>query len=491
MDWNELYKKLDQQVREGHFESAKAELIEIKSGELPREMIEHFADLCRRVRLDSWGLHLLRPIIRPKHPIHPEPNTGEWTMYAALLIKIGALDEAFEILEEQSEASHPSVLLYSAFAYFARWDYQASSEKLIQYVNLPKLDDYKLAVATVNLVGSLVYLEKYSEALTYLNALIPRCERNQWKLLLGNCFEISAQISIQLGQWGQAEGQLKKAQALISGHHQYELFIEKHFAKLKLLKNPTDSASRAGLIQVREKALMVNEWETVRDCDRIAGEICNDAELSRRVFFGTPFESYKNRLESYFRNSNAETGESYLWLLNDVASKNIFDMNSLSTETSDRLKHGQLVHRLLSVLTSDFYQSFTIGTLFSKLFPDEYYNHETAPDRVFQAVRTLRTWFQKSSIPIEIQSEKNQYRLIGLEPCAIRVYKEKKIVSSDEFYLSQIRQEFLLGEFSSGQASEVTGLSPTAVRLVLKRALASNFLWINGKGRSTTYKFIS
>jgi hypothetical protein len=69
------------------------------------------------------------------------------------------------------------------------------------------------------------------------------------------------------------------------------------------------------------------------------------------------------------------------------------------------------LHRLMFLLCRDFYQPLSVVGAFSKLFPDEYFNPNTSPNRVHQFIRRLSNYFRKQGVAFKIDEMTGSYRL--------------------------------------------------------------------------------
>src|SRR5207302_175208 len=77
--------------------------------------------------------------------------------------------------------------------------------------------------------------------------------------------------------------------------------------------------------------------------------------------------------------------------------------------------------RMLQSLALDFYRPLQLAELHERLYPREYFNPFSSPDRVHQAARRLRRWLQENRIPLGISEELGQYRLSSDRGCTVVV----------------------------------------------------------------------
>ena len=115
--------QIDNLIRDGKISQAKSILLSIKLNQIKRIEVSKLADFARRLRMNLWGLRLLRPLVRSEQPVHPAVTEEELVTYAGLLIKIGAHAEARELLKNRVSTTNPSALLFQSQLLFAEWNY--------------------------------------------------------------------------------------------------------------------------------------------------------------------------------------------------------------------------------------------------------------------------------------------------------------------------------------------------------------------------------
>jgi tetratricopeptide (TPR) repeat protein len=503
-----LASEIDLKIRAGQIGEARKSIKLLKIGSIPRSDIVTMANLARRVGMATWGLLLLRPILRSEKPIHPPANVAEKAIYAALLIKVGAVTEALALLKDHQEPNHPDVLLYSSYAYMERWEYGRVIDYLQKYLKCAQVSAYQKAIAKVNLAAALVHEEHHPEALDLLIELRAECQREKWSLLQGNCLEISAQIAIKQNKWNMTESLLDEAEKLNAEAHRYQLFIEKWRVIAKLIQNPKSSAVFAETEQLRAKAISMGAWETHRDLDLHLGMSREDQPLLVKLYFGTPYRSYRRQIEDFFRLRGWTFPNSLLWSFAESSPE-----LSLGTtnETSPQecvlniyegakngvalVKAGQNLHRLLILLSSDLYRPISIGYVFSQLYPKEFFNPLTSPSRVFHNIKRLRNMFTENKIPIHIMFDKGHSSLKPTGPVGLLLQKNSALTPLSASKLSQLailknlKKHFPFRSFSVGDAAQQTSLSPTTIRTILKNALLHRRVYSTGVGRATRYRF--
>ena len=175
---------------------------------------------------------------------------------------------------------------------------------------------------------------------------------------------------------------------------------------MKLLQNP--KAGLTELIRFRVDAVGKEHWETVRECDSFRAIVCKDKALLLKVYFGTPYQSYRQRLLKDFGES-VVIPESFVWQIGEGSKlgKREYDVFRAVPE----LKPGQLKYRLLRTLASDFYRPFRVTHLFSEVYPTDCFRLHGSASRIHEGVKVLRLWLKGHRLPLLISERRGQYQL--------------------------------------------------------------------------------
>ena len=325
----------------------------------PRDLVASVARLAWRIGDPISGIRLLGPYVRPKARTRVSATQQEKAEYAACLIRFGIRNEALFILAEVDRNKVPSVLLYTAFALISRWDYRQAIPLLTHYLKLPHIDPYNRFVAKTNLAAALVYEREFPKADFLLRDITYELSLRRHNLLLGFIWELSAVHLIYQSKFSEAERFLDRAAHLLKETTTLgEFFVRKWKTILAIMRDGTGENFEA-LNQIRTEAVKLGHWETLRDCDRFEAIRKKDRNLFLRLYFGTPFESFRERLIRDFGNV-AKIPETYDWRLGRMRRKTpILDLSDSSLDTQG-LKSGQRLHRLLISLSRDFYRPRTV-----------------------------------------------------------------------------------------------------------------------------------
>ena len=204
--------------------------------------------------------------------------------------------------------------LFKSFAYFSIWDYAQPISLLNDYVQVKSLTPYERLVGQVNLVAALVHERRHGEVEKQLPSLLEQTKEQKLTLLYGNILELSAQNAIFQGNLGRAERFLAQAEQALEGAKGTDLFyVQKWRAIIKLLGSANRDAL-SDLEKIRYQARDRQNWETIRDCDSFEAIKTKNTQLAQRVYFGTPFESYRVRFLGDYGNALSLPSE-YKWQL--------------------------------------------------------------------------------------------------------------------------------------------------------------------------------
>ncbi len=495
MNFEAVTSEIDELIRSGQRELAGLKIKEIKVSSIPRVHINSMANLARRTGQINLAWQMIAPIIRPKFPLATPATDIEKATYTIILLALGAIPEAVELLESANPQS-PEINLAYAFAHISRWNYLAAIPKLRLYLRSEKITLYEKMIAQVNLAASYVATGNAKDGSPLLKEILEITSQNNWHLLNRNALEISAQLAIQLEKW--SDGEKLLTQAKHGSDIQFSLdsfFVTKWQAIIKLLKNGPTPLALKELSEIRDLALQNKHWETIRDCDFYQAIMTQNSELALRLYFGTPFTSYRKRLMDRARDWLTLPNE-YQWQVLAQPSTRVFNL-SLGEELSGtaKVKPGTALYRALVAITSDFYRPFSVGSLHSLVFPKEHFNPDSSPRRVSFLIQRLRGWFKENQLPLNIVSEADGFKLQATEPFTFILEKSGAVkaakTSEPAQYVALLKKLKTQSEgktLKTAEISEITHLSVRSVRYFLKWALEKNKVLKQGNGRESRYK---
>jgi tetratricopeptide (TPR) repeat protein len=344
----------------------------------------------------------------------------------------------------------------------------------------------------VNLAAAFVACDRYQEALDLLSSNIEMAKSAGHSRLLANCYEIRGQVYVHQRSFELAKHDLATAKATLGAVKTYDqLFIRKWTSLLEAIK----SGDLQPIIEFRKEALLRHEAESVREADRFHLRVEFDDEIYHRLIFGTPAVDYRTRLMA--EHSGASVRDSYVFgdasgALLDLASGKLhnapkgFDLSELSP--------GRKVHQLLEVLTRDFYRPMRIGALFAELFPNEYFDVYSSPNRVHAWLWHLRQWFTRMSLPLEIVEIRGTYLLkYSAEPSShfgIEVPLNRERPDAQLLLWQDFAAKMGDGPFTAKSAEAMTGIARTSLQRLINWAINSGRLVREKQGVQVFYRLV-
>ena len=478
---------LEEKIRLGRGGEVRQALTRIgrKRVKIPAADLAKVAQLCWRVGLADTGLKILHPVMRPKARQPQSADPWQVAEYAACLIRVGATEEASQIIFEVDPKRVPQAWLYRAFVKIGQWDYDEGIKLLRSYLKTD-LTPYQKLVAQVNLAAALIYERKHEEAKYLLRELTHQTSLRRWNLLLANALELSAANFVYEHKPRQAEPFLEKGEKLLLSHGSLDaLFIEKWRGIIRFQRQKDLRSAQSHLEKVRLAAREVGHWETLRDCDRFEVLRTRSQDLFHKIYFGTPYPSYRKHL-LHELDWKEELPEAFDWTLGE-SGRFGKPLDFLFGATG--LKPGQALFRLALELASDFYHPHRVGPLFHRLFPGQFYHPETSRHRVHEVVRRLRHWFGEQKFPLTIQEKNGQYWYDSKKTCSVKVPRDPGQVARWRLVVENLRGHFTSGEFGVQEASQYLQISSMSLLRFLKEALHHNAVERLGKGKATRYRF--
>jgi hypothetical protein len=486
----ESFERLDSLIQQGRGAQVRKELNQLASRKIRREHLLDVARFARRVHLSRLAIKLLNPLVRPTGKASDKATVEERAEYAANLTFLGATEEALQILEECDVKEVPQVGLFRAYALFAQWDYAASIPLLSEYVKTPQLTDYRRLVGNVNLAAALVHERKHAEADSLLSRLLDEAESQRLVLLQGNLLELAAQSAVTRGDWPRAEHFLDRAGRLLEKASAVDRFVvTKWKSILAFRRAPKSAAALAELRAMRETARELDNWESLRDGERYEALGIGDRELLRKVFYGTPFASFRKQLLVDY-GAPLSLSSDYVWRLQKGKRAGVLDLNvERGEKLTTPLELGGLLHRLLVTLSRDFYRPARVASIHFQLYPDEYFNPISSPQRVHQIVKRLRAWLGENRLPLEVRERSGYYSLHSTTPFGIRILSDETLLHRDDVRLRALRRIGDKGPFSAREAGKLLGLSPRSALRLLEAKEKEGVIRRQGSGPQIRYSF--
>src|SRR5262249_8339245 len=108
------------------------------------------------------------------------------------LTKLGAPDEALELLQAPRTRAEPRAWFYEAAARIARWEYREAIALLTRFLRHSGSAPYDRVIARVNLASGLVYEREYLKASYLIAELLRETGERRLELLHANVLQLAA-----------------------------------------------------------------------------------------------------------------------------------------------------------------------------------------------------------------------------------------------------------------------------------------------------------
>jgi tetratricopeptide (TPR) repeat protein len=479
--FSEITAKCEAYIRKGQLSRARALLLSLPLNKIPKDKRLALARFARRAGPLYLGFRLLHPMLdaRKRNDSESAEIVAE---YAVMLIQNGNHSEALRLLEKMRLDLHPDLLLAKAWAHFERWEYRSALPLLRDYVARKK-DPYLNLAGRVNLAEACHAEEKLPTALKLLNEVIAEAEQKGHTRLLGNGLHLRARVFVGLRELEKSDRDLERAMRLFGRKEAPDAgLIRRQTAINQALK----AKSVKPLLSFREEAVKAEEWESVRECDFQMLKIRFQRALFQRLYRGTPYPAFRERMEKEF--GKLPLPPHFLWGTPGAACLD------LSQKTFPY--HGKEVavtrqnRALLQILVRDSYRPVSVGGIFAGLFPSEHYDPALSPVRVHQGLKRLRQWLAQAKIPLALECRGSWYFLRRKGDFSIRVPVEQESLSALLSPRDHIAQAFPVPTlFSAAQARQRLGLPKATVTRYLAALIASGALEKMGRGKATKYRY--
>lgn len=283
-----LLARCESAVRAGQLSTAAAVLSALPVNEIPRELRVKAANLCRRTGKVSLGLRILTPVIHPNTNASAPASAIEIAEYAVLLQRAGGVGEALQRLQALGDRGPLELGLYRAYCHFSQWNYDLAIPELDAYL-AQDLPAYARIVGEVNLASALISTQEDDRARTILQNLLRKTEDAQ--RLRGNCFEMKAQLEIRAGRFEEALRDLDHAMRILTSG--WDNLFARKWQSFIIAQQTGDPRP---LLEIRERALELRHFETLRDIDHLILHVRFEEERFNRLYFGSPLRGYRKKL---------------------------------------------------------------------------------------------------------------------------------------------------------------------------------------------------
>ncbi len=463
--------EIDGYIRTGNFQKAQAKLQKFSTNTVPIRLASKAANILVRAGMAQKSARILHPLI---HSQSEKPEPQLMAEYALTLLELGAYVEGFKILESINFKDVPAANFYYSVALFSKFEHIKAIPYLESYLKVPQTKPYQRMVASANLVQAYILAKQFNTAESLLSDILSRAQKENQALLVANCLELKAQLLFEQKNFEQALEVLNTSKkTLMPNPSKYQLMIEYWEILCEISLQPKNKELWQRWRKLRLDSVRNDFWSLVRQCDFHSAVLEGNKDLFLKVYFGTPFRTYREKLIKSFP-EKCEIPKSYLWnsAPGDVPKGNILNISdSGGLAVKHELKKGHLTYRILQALASDFYIPFKTETIFNYVFPSEYFNPTSSYSKTKNGVRRAQVWLNKNQIPIEIRSDAGAYRIFFLKPFYLQVQLQ---VEESKKYDTLSEIEVLLDNgkgFSTAEISHKLKIPQRSVNRHLKTLL--------------------
>lgn len=489
--WTEFITRCDSLLKAGKISEVRGKLERLPLKTVPRPKMALLAQICTRAGLFGRGLRLLVGIFHPKFREQSRVTNLERTAYATLLIKVGSIEEGLRIIESISETD-PHADLCRAYAHQSRWDYASAIPLLRSYLARSPADTYEAGVIKVNLLASLIANEENDEAQILLGELVEQSRRERWTLLYKNLQHLACQLAANNRDLHEAKRALIASRPHYKDDSLWDFLISKWNAFIDLKVQPDHPGFREQVQLVRNRAIALGHWESVRECDRAMAFAARDHELLTKIFFGTPYPAYRAKLLREAAGWFTLAPKSYVL----GSGSRILDLHSgiCQGDSSLSLKPGRVLHKSVQTLFSDIYRPIFLGNFHEQVYLGQHFNPESSYNRIGTAIHRVRTWITAHHLPLEIIGHGGFVSIRMPEKMDNFAVRYSEPVPGDPHVervpnLVRARRNFGPAQFTAGDLAGFLRKSKSYARRLLAEGVASGALTRTGSARYTYYKF--
>lgn len=497
VDIDQFLKEIDYLIQVGRGAKARAMLIDWRRrrNPVPHRYLARFARNCRRVGCHNLSLRILSPYVAIKKGMSIKASPEIIKEYAASLIFLGVTAEGMSLISGVDESNCPEAALIKCFGLFSEWRYSDSIPVLELHQQLVEKQDYAYRVGQLNLVSALVFTEEMDRAECELDDLMDHARAKSFTLLQGHALELLARIELERKNFEKSNEYLNEAERILSTSATKGLFFVKKWKAISgLVAAPESGKAKERVLELREHAEGIGHSETVRECDFFLATQLSDPSLLQKVYFGTPHLAYREKLVAKYCGPKPDL-DCYLYPLfpeplHARGTAPVLEVFTGRIESDQGLVSllGQNKD-LLYALLRDLYKPASIGSIFSTIFADEFYNPDTSPVRVRQAVSRLRKVLIASNLPLRIEPAKSKFRIVATDSVLLRLQNDKSTAASDKLVLLL---DFLTkwgnADFSAKQVQKELRIPLRTVNRLLRWANDEGHIVKVNSGKYTRYR---
>ncbi len=489
----ETLNQIETFIQSGNSKSAQLMILDfIKKNPRPEpQILLQVAHQSRRSGLPMYSIKLLRPWIFFDQELRLESPPEFRSAYAAGLISLGAVPEGLRILSNVDSKDSPDSLFFSTLAFFQSWNYRKALSFLRKYLQSNKITEYQSLVGKVNMIAAFLSLDQFEEAEQLIESCLHEVNKYRLRLLQGNVMELKAQSLFLQKRYQEAKVFLNNSKSILeSAGGFYYIYAKKWDLLTQLYDLPKEKRSPKGFDELRKLAFDRGNFETLRDLDLHEGLLFNKEYLLNKVYFGTPYKTYRLRLLKQFPDK-FELNKQFL--LNESENPEIILDRQGPLVVKGRLSIPTVpasVALAFQILTSDIYKPVRLASFFSEFYKNEHFHPHTSPQRVLKVIRRLNLWFQSNHLPMTIISSNSSFHFKMEKNIGLLISKKTQFLSKNAIAWKKLFHDYGFHPFSIHQTTVIwPTLTLRQRQRLLQIAIQEKVLKVQGKGKSIRYVF--
>ncbi len=481
-DWNHWIADQDKLIKLGQGEKVRLGLLNVHLADIPIEFRVRVYDLARRLHMSIYLLRSLQSEVRRMRDGIGRMDDQLLGMYALSLSRLGLFSEAEVLFQKALLSKDPLVVFFYGASLMSKWDYHSALKVFRQYLRSSSLPRYQRQVGKLNLAACLVFTSQFEKSVEKLEDF--ETVKNQYPLIYGNSLELKAQAYIFQKKWSQAEVLLNYAQAQLDKHPTYKYWVKKwQFILLGFRGKLVEK----DWVDFQKEMESKEFFEIARDLFYYKAILKKSVKEIDYVYWGTPYSSYRDKI---LMNKFYQPKLNYiLQVESDDGSDCFVDIYLESQVLSTAGKFIKIplsIQRLVCGLTSDFFRPISLGELFNFLYPGDYFDVYTSPDRIAKSVQAARRFFDQNHLPLEIEVKHKRFSLKLQSGCRIHLYQKGQAPSLVTQWMNIRKKPF----FSRKDLQKDFDISSDKASLWIRKSIELKEIRIEGSGRHIVYHLL-
>ena len=486
-NFNELIQQCEQDLRAGQAQKIHLLFKTINLSKIPREFQLALANIARRTGLFLAGLKILNGTVRTL----ADATSAELAEYAVLLQKIGAVEEASELLNHVNKDTAPVGHLYQAFQCFHEWNGAGAVPHLEKFLS-SDLSDYDRAVGRINLAAALLQSDQGERAESLLNEDIEANHAKGYTRLECNGYELLTQALLQRADFKSARLMIERAHILLAREESPDIqFVNKWQAIIEA----HERQSIEPLQKLRSEAFERQDWEVVRDADLFICKMRFSTELFHKLYFGTPYEFYRKRIITTLDVNVPDLSRPYGYANASRKPEPLFDLAKgelIKNGVAEAVvEPGSKIHQVLTSLLMDLYRPLRVAGIFAYIFPEEIFNPFDSPDRIHRLIARTRKTFKELDVPLEIVNHHDAYSVHLNGGVGIQLMGNRQLTERNGVLLRQLEGQFGVAGFTPREAIKFLDVSPSTFKRLVSWGIKAKKIEKIGAGSAVVYRLIN